>query len=73
MIGTRKKKDTKTQASKDPAAINRPVLVGFRAVHVFDVSQTEGAELPDLKERVKGNLVCTANASRLPHRPGHPT
>ena len=25
---------------------NAPVLVGFRAVYVFDVSQTEGAELP---------------------------
>jgi hypothetical protein len=31
-------------------------LVGFRAVYVFDVSQTEGAELPDLKERVKGDV-----------------
>jgi hypothetical protein len=25
-------------------------------VYVFDVSQTEGAELPDLKERVKGDV-----------------
>jgi len=32
------------------------VLVGFRAVYVFDLSQTEGAELPDLKERVKGDV-----------------
>ena len=56
MIGSRKKKDTETERSKDAAAINKPVLVGFRAVHVFDVSQTEGAELPDLKERVKGEV-----------------
>ena len=56
MIGTRKKKDTEAKRSKDPAAINTPILVGFRAVYVFDVSQTEGAELPDLKERVKGDV-----------------
>jgi hypothetical protein len=54
MIGSRKKKDT--EATKDAAAINKPILVGFRAVYVFDVSQTEGAELPDLKERVRGEV-----------------
>ena len=32
------------------------MLVGFRAVYVFDVSQTEGAPLPDLSERVKGDV-----------------
>jgi hypothetical protein len=56
MIGTRKKKDTEATKSKDSAAVNAPVLVGFRAVYVFDVSQTEGAELPDLSERVKGEV-----------------
>jgi len=56
MIGTRKAKDTEAKRSKDPAAINTPVLVGFRAVHVFDVSQTEGAELPELSERVSGSV-----------------
>jgi hypothetical protein len=56
MIGTRKKRDKEAQGSNDPAAINKPVLVGFRAVYVFDVSQTEGSELPDLKERVKGEV-----------------
>ncbi len=54
MIGNRKKKDT--EANKDVTKQNQPVLVGFRAVYVFDVSQTEGAELPDLKERVKGEV-----------------
>ena len=34
MIGSRKKKDT--EATKDAAAVNTPVLVGFRAVYVFD-------------------------------------
>ncbi len=56
MIGTRKKKDTEAKRSQDPAAINTPVLVGFRAVYVFDVSQTEGAELPELSERVSGSV-----------------
>jgi hypothetical protein len=54
MIGTKRKKDK--EADKDITKQNEPVLVGFRAVYVFDVSQTEGAELPDLKERVKGDV-----------------
>jgi hypothetical protein len=56
MIGTRKKKDSEANKSKDPAAVNAPVLVGFRAVYVFDVSQTEGAELPAFTERTKGEV-----------------
>ena len=56
MIGTRRKKDTEAQRSEDPAAINTPVLVGFRAVYVFDVSQTEGAELPQFTERTTGEV-----------------
>ena len=30
-------------------------MVGFRAAYVFDVSQTEGQELPEFSERVSGN------------------
>ncbi len=56
MIGTRKKKDTATTRNSDPAAVNKPMLVGFRAVYVFDVSQTEGAELPGFTERTKGEV-----------------
>ena len=56
MIGTRKKKDTEAERSQDPAATHAPVLVGFRAVYVFDISQTEGAELPQFTERVKGQV-----------------
>ena len=56
MIGTRKKKDGEANKSKDPAAVNAPVLVGFRAVYVFDVSQTEGAPLPAFTERTKGEV-----------------
>jgi hypothetical protein len=54
MIGSRKKKDT--EATPDPTVTHKPVLVGFRAVYVFDVSQTEGAELPQFSERVKGEV-----------------
>ena len=56
MIGTRKKKDTEQKQNSDPAAVNKPILVGFRAVYVFDVSQTEGAELPGFTERTKGEV-----------------
>ena len=54
MIGIRRKKDS--EAEKDITKQNQPVLVGFRAAYVFDVSQTEGAPLPDLSERVKGEV-----------------
>jgi hypothetical protein len=54
MIGIRKKKDK--EAEKDITRQNQPVLVGFRSAYVFDVSQTEGAPLPDLSERVKGEV-----------------
>jgi hypothetical protein len=50
IIGIRRKKDEEVQASRDPAAINKAVVVGFRSAYVFDVSQTEGAELPELRE-----------------------
>ena len=37
---------------------NRPqrVLIGFRAVYVFDVEQTEGAELPEMNHTVTGDV-----------------
>jgi antirestriction protein ArdC len=44
MIGTRRRKQEEIE--QDGAGKSSPVLVGFRAVYVFDVSQTEGAELP---------------------------
>ena len=44
MIGTRLKKDSEQTAN--PTVTHKPILVGFRSAYVFDVSQTEGAELP---------------------------
>src|SRR6185312_633226 len=48
IIGVRRKK--KEEAEKDITKQNVAVLVGFRSAYVFDVSQTEGAELPELRE-----------------------
>ena len=53
MIGVKRKKDA--EAEQDITKQNVPVLVGFRAVYVFDVSQTEGKELPGM-DGVKGEV-----------------
>jgi antirestriction protein ArdC len=54
VIGVRRKKDL--EAEKDIRTQNQAVLVGFRSAYVFDVSQTEGKDLPELSERVTGNV-----------------
>jgi len=54
VIGVKRKKDA--EAEKDIRTQNQAVLVGFRSAYVFDVSQTEGKELPELSERVTGNV-----------------
>jgi len=48
IIGIRRKRDE--EADKDITKQNRAVLVGFRSAYVFDVTQTDGAELPALRE-----------------------
>ena len=48
IVGVRRKKHE--EAEKDITKQNRAVLVGFRSTYVFDVSQTEGVELPELRE-----------------------
>ncbi len=53
MIGVKRKKDA--EAEQDITKQNVPVLVGFRAVYVFDVSQTEGKELPGM-DGIKGEV-----------------
>jgi hypothetical protein len=54
MIGYGRKKDA--DAEKDITKQNKPVLVGFRAVYVFDQSQTSGSDLPEMSEKVSGNV-----------------
>jgi len=48
IVGVKRKKDE--EAEKDITKQNTRVLVGFRNAYVFDVLQTEGAELPALRE-----------------------
>jgi hypothetical protein len=54
VIGARRKKDDVAEEDNQPQ--RKAVLVGFRSAYVFDVSQTEGEELPELTERITGNV-----------------
>jgi hypothetical protein len=48
MVGVRRKKDK--EAEKDITKQNERVLLGFRNAYVFDVSQTNGVDLPNVHE-----------------------
>ena len=48
IIGIKRKPDS--EAEKDITKQNTRVLVGFRNAYVFDVEQTEGVELPAMRE-----------------------
>jgi len=48
VVGVRRKKDA--EANKDITKQNERVLLGFRNAYVFDVSQTDGVDLPALNE-----------------------
>ena len=48
IVGVRRKKDS--EANKDIAKQNERVLLGFRNAYVFDVSQTDGVDLPEMRE-----------------------
>jgi len=54
VIGIKRKKDS--EAEKDIRTQNQGVLVGFRSAYVFDVSQTDGKELPELSSKVSGDV-----------------
>jgi antirestriction protein ArdC len=54
VIGVQRKKDK--EADKDITKQNQSVLLGFRSAWVFDVSSTDGAPLPELSERVTGDV-----------------
>jgi len=57
MVGKRRTKDDGNQRSKqDDNAKAAPVLIGFRAVYVFDVAQTEGADLPEFEHSITGEV-----------------
>jgi hypothetical protein len=54
VIGARRKRDV--EAEQDITKQNQPVLVGFRSAYVFDVAQTEGKEIPELPNRIAGEV-----------------
>jgi hypothetical protein len=53
IIGHRRKKDVADQEQETKPA---SVLIGFRAVYVFDLSQTEGADLPEFEHNITGEV-----------------
>jgi hypothetical protein len=55
MIGYRRKKDEGEQ-DRDASARPQPMLIGFRAVYVFDVAQTEGEDLPEFEHNITGEV-----------------
>ena len=48
IVGVRRKKDK--EAEKDIINQNERALLGFRNTYVFDISQTNGVDLPELRE-----------------------
>jgi hypothetical protein len=57
MIGHRRRKDDADRnQTQDTSVKPAPVLIGFRAVYVFDVAQTEGADLPEFENNVSGDV-----------------
>jgi len=48
IVGARRKKDA--EANKDITKQNERVLLGFRNAYVFDISQTDGVDLPEMHE-----------------------
>jgi hypothetical protein len=48
IVGVRRKKDE--EAEKDITKQNSRTLLGFRNTYVFDISQTNGVDLPELRE-----------------------
>jgi hypothetical protein len=58
VIGVRRKNDSEADSNKvqDIRTQNQPVLVGFRSAWVWDISSTEGRDLPELSTEVTGDV-----------------
>lgn len=61
IVGIRRKTDEEAKAG-DKGYTNKPILVGFRNTYVWDISQTDGAELPAMVQ-VYGSVG--ANRDRI--------
>ena len=56
MTGYRRRKHGDGDSEQEPESKPQTVLIGFRAVYVFDVAQTEGADLPEFEHSVTGEV-----------------
>ncbi len=57
MIGYRRRRDEAEQEqTTNQDAKPAPMLIGFRAVYVFDIGQTEGADLPEFDHNITGEV-----------------
>jgi hypothetical protein len=56
MIGQRRRRDADEQEPNSTDAKPAPMLIGFRAVYVFDIGQTEGQELPEFDRTIIGEI-----------------
>jgi len=57
MVGQRRRKDeAERKQTQEDNTKPQPVLIGFRAVYVFDVAQTEGADLPEFEHNITGDV-----------------
>ena len=53
VVGFRRRKD---EAEQETDAKPQRVLIGFRAVYVWDYEQTDGADLPELNHTISGDV-----------------
>ena len=56
MTGYRRRKHGDGDSEQEPESKPQTVLIGFRAVYVFDVAQTEGADLPEFEHSISGEV-----------------
>ena len=57
MVGYRRRSGPEEpNKGTEETAKPQPVLIGFRAAYVFDLSQTEGADLPEMEHSVSGSV-----------------
>ena len=57
IVGHRRRADAAEQERNgSQEAKPAPLLIGFRAVYVFDHSQTEGADLPEFEHSITGEV-----------------
>lgn len=56
LMGYRRRKTENTETDPERETKTQSVLIGFRAVYVFDVAQTEGADLPEFEHSITGEV-----------------